>query len=160
MRRIAGVCRRARHDFDPHAAKEALSRLLGPRDYAGDGCSVVPYGPALLSLPKVTGKCVPISDVLDLDARSVIRDFEHRILADDEHLARQRATEVGAYMDTEMRKERSLYLRFLATLAERGLLAGARRGRITPFCVRKKGGRQRLVFDCRKVNCGFKSPPR
>lgn len=108
------------------------------------------------------GVRVPISSVLDVDAKMVIGDFEKRLLVDDEFGAQARAKEHGAYMDTEMRRDTSLYLRFLACLAERGLLAGARRrrGRLTPFCVRNmRGGEQRLVFDCLKVNCWFKHAP-
>lgn len=57
----------------------------------------------------------------DSNAKLVLDDFERRILDEDEHLARRKASEVGAYMDIEMRKDRTLYLQFLASLAERGL---------------------------------------
>eukprot|EP00971_Amphidinium_carterae_P055426 1092568-Amphidinium_carterae.1 len=66
-------------------------------------------------------------------------------------------------MDRRLRSNRSDYLEFLTMMMERGLLKPIsplqRKGFITPFFVKKKNGKQRLVLDCRMVNMLFSHAP-
>ena len=66
-----------------------------------------------------------------------------------------------SYFVNRMRNNRVEYLKFLQMSSVCGLMRGSRRrrGSITPFCVKKKGGMQRLVLDCRRVSAYFKDSP-
>ena len=156
QRRLLASSRAARHDFLNISADGAARTLLGDRfDYGGHASSVVGYQEGLVSLPAVNGKPVPLSSVLDLRAQELLDCFPDRILADEEVANyRLRNEHITSYTDAVLRADRSAYLTFVSSLVKRGLIRGCleRRARITPFFVHKKGGKQRLVFYCRRAN--------
>ena len=161
--RLLSRARAFRQDFEQRSPHEAARELLGSRmDYSGAGCAVEPYAPEKVSLPRLAGAPVRLEDVLDPHAREALVDFRDHILTDD-HTYRQRLKDspVRPYQDVRIREDRGVYLGFLRSLFERGLLgsSGSRRGRVTPFFVSKKGGSQRLVFDCRRTNQMFCHAP-
>jgi hypothetical protein len=115
-------------------------------------------------LPSLGGTPVGLKGVLDRDACEALHNFETRLLADPEVVEerfREGSVPRDSYFDKKMRTNRSEYLKFLQMCSVCGILRGSRRrrGSITPFCVKKKGGMQRLVLDCRLVNAYFKDSP-
>ena len=70
--------------------------------------------------------------------------------------------EIVPFLDTELRTFRSRYLGFLRDLAQRALIGVAlsiSSTFLTPFFVRKKTNKQRLVWDCRNANVRFRALP-
>ena len=113
------------------------------------------YDPARVPLPTL-GAPVELESVLDEDARRLIDNIAHYLLEPGGSRG-----PANSYMDTALRGDRRAFLDFLRLLHQRGCLriVGRRRGRITPFFVKKKGDKQRLVFDCCRVNTCFRDPP-
>ena len=135
--RLLTRARAFRQDFVECTPHEAARELLGPRmDYSGAGCAVEPYAPEKVSLPRLAGAPVRLAEVLDPHARAALLDFRDHLLADD-HTYRQRLKDspVRPYQDVRIRADRGVYLDFLRSLFERGLLGCSctRRGRIAPF---------------------------
>jgi len=163
LQHVLATCRDARQDFVCTGAKEAFHELLGPKaDYNGGSCTVVEYDSEKVSLPALGGAAVDLGTVLDGAAVSALENFESQLLADEDVVwERQHSQKVVDYMDTSLASDRAKYLEFLRSLVKRGLLrvSRRRRGRIKPFFVEKKGGKQRLVFDCRSVNQLFRRAP-
>ena len=153
--RLLSAARHLRQYFDFIDGKEAFHELLASRggaaprergsmDYSGDGTSVVPYDPELVSLPKVSGHPVDLCSVLNQDAREVLTGFQDQMLINDDDVShRLRTQHVGSYMDVVLRADRSRYLQFLSSLLSRSLIRACwqRKSRVTPFfCIQE--GRQ------------------
>jgi hypothetical protein len=166
VRRIVAACSKDRHDFVTVPAEESARQLLGARfnDSCSESCTVEDFDPRRLALPSLGGVPVDLNGVLDNEAREALRNFETRLLEDPEVVAerlRDGSVPRDSYFDKVMRTDRGEYLKLLQMCSVSGLLRGVRRrrGRCTPFCVKKKGGAQRLVLDCRLVNAHFKASP-
>ena len=123
---------------------------------------VAPIHFALLSLPGEHQRPVPILDVLEGKERELLAGFEKILLYDDVEWGAlsDDCVEAGLYFDPILKKERKVYLDFVAMLRARGLcrLSLRCKGRVGVFCVGKKTGRLRLILDCRRVNRRFRPP--
>ncbi|CAE8609395.1 unnamed protein product, partial [Polarella glacialis] len=142
-----------------------LSRLLGSS--SGDGevsTTVRPFDPALLSVPTVGTHAPSVVQVLDSVGVEVVEDFAHSMLLDDDALGRilEEQDPIHPYMDPILKNDKAQYHEFVHSLYKRGMLAFTSHARelVTPFCVVKKDGRLRLIFDCRVVNRRFRRPPK
>jgi hypothetical protein len=141
----------------------AACELLGPNfsyGYAND-CTVEPYDALRVSLPVGQSAPVPMSKYLKQHTQELVKI--ENILADDDVVAwRQHNEPTTSYTDVRLKHDRVLYLSFLKSLVACGILSVSRvsRGKVTPFFVTKKGGKQRLVFDCRIINQMFRRAPR
>ena len=126
------------------AGHEALRQLLalGESYDASLGTTVVPYQPDLLSLPGPEARPVPLASVLAGKPRSLLVDFENRLLltADEYQGVKEFGPKISLYKDQNLRASQKAYLSFLRRLHEAHLLdfTWRPRGRSTPLCVRKK----------------------
>ena len=68
---------------------------------------------------------------------------------------------MNPYLDATFRADPGRYMQFVTRLFDIGILGvtDTCKERATPFFVGKKGGKQRMVLDCRSVNELFRSPP-
>lgn len=140
---------------------EALRELLGSKsDYEQSDSSVVGYEADKVSLPSGLRAPVPFLEVAGSEPRSEL-SLSHMLADDDVVSFREKYEPACLYLDANLRRSPSEYVRFLRRLFEVGILGFSReaRGEVQPFFVRKKADRQRLVLDCRRVNQKFRRPP-
>ena len=141
----------------PAAARELFGSCY---DYVGDSCSVVPYDQAKVSLPDGSLNPVMLADVLA--EKTMGHLILSSMLADDDTVLERR--EFGAapqYTDEAMRGDPGLLRDFSLRLLECGVagVTSVKKDTVSPFFVKKKGDKQRLVLDCRRVNEIFRRPP-
>ena len=126
----------------------------------GSSCTVEPFNTDTVSLPSALVPPVPLSSVLSSEMWATLTlDI---MLADADLVAwRRGAGAVTPYLDATFRANPNLYMQFVTRLFDIGIMGVTAncRERVTPFFVGKKGGKQRLVLDCRSVNELFRSPP-
>ena len=129
-------------------------------DYSNNSTSVVPYDSSKLSLPGGQVTPVPLEGLLAGELAACLN--LDNILADDDVIRYRTEEHVEPYTDVVIASSRSARQSFLTSLYKCGILGFSRsmRGRITPFCVKKKGDKQRLVLDCRAINKHFRYPPK
>ena len=118
-----------------------------------------PYEKGMVSLPSAGRSPVNIVDHLPETPRRFLASFDEFLLQDDAHLAEVHdyAGTIVPYMDGALRS-RPAYEGFISELHQAGIVSWTRsaKGRCTPFFVKKKNGRLRLVLDLRQVNAFFK----
>ena len=68
---------------------------------------------------------------------------------------------IKTYMDEKLRASPEAYAAFIKELFVRGMIEFVTEAAsiMTPFFVKKKNGKQRLVLDCRSSNLLFHKPP-
>ena len=95
--------------------------------------------------------------------RKKLINFGTELLLDEDDIddAINRSPAVSSYMDIKLAHSEKLRVKFVRRLWDAGLLRVVRkvRSRVCYLFVRKKNGKQRLVFDCRVPNRGFKAAP-
>lgn len=142
--------------------REAARLLLGNHlDYVGDGTSVEDYDPSRVSLPDCQLSPVPVADILHSDTAHSLE--LQGILADDDVIKHKLLNVPDKpYHDTALSKSKSLRLEFFKHLFACGILGFTRNAKefVSPFFVKKKKNRQRLVWDCRRSNAHFARPPK
>ena len=144
-------------------AKEALRELLGASTsgYLGKKCTVEPYVESLVSWPAVGFRPRSLDGLLESSLSEEVNGL-HPTFVEKPAAVRARRREVraaSAYQDPAFR-DRGTYVSFVKQLASRGLLRFGltSRERVTAFFVEKKGGKIRLIFDCRRTNDWFTVP--
>ena len=143
-------------------ATEAAREILGScYDYMGSSCTVVPYDETTVSLPEALKTPVSLASVLAPGTWAQLS--LGTMLADDDVVEWRRRDGAGAssYTDERMRSDPDLMRSFALRLLRCGVagVTATCKEEVTLFFVTKKGGRQRLVLDCRRVNEVFRSPP-
>ena len=142
------------------APRAAAKALLGQRfDYLGSGSSVEPYNAETVSLQAGPATLVDIATALGPERAEMLNPT---VMCND--ISPTSAAPSGGirpYKDEVFRKDRAAERSFIARLVKLGMIgvSRCRKGRITPFFVSKKNGKQRVVWDCRLVNLLFKDPP-
>ena len=140
--------------------RAAARLLLGSRcEYGGSDTTVEAYDSHRVSLPSGRVCPVPLRSVLPERIQSLLTP--DNILADDDVVEeRMRNEHVTCYTDEVLKRDPEALKGFLVSLANCGVLIAScnPRGRVTPFFVKKKNGKQRLVLDCRVVNAMFRRP--
>ena len=140
----------------------ALSELAANSATYGGGSTIAAYDEKLVSWPPLGTKAVPAEELLDGEPLILLREWKHRLLRSaDECLQLRNELQLDApYVDPVLRRDRRVYARFLKLLSERGMLEF--RTNHTPIvgvlCVRKSGGRLRLISDTRVANCQWVAP--
>lgn len=152
-------------DLDP---KEALSVLLGSTRVYGAHCAdIVPYDKAKMAWPPRSSQPVELIDAVAPADKLMLRDWEQRLLLRGGVCADGEAPPdlVRSYIDPILRHSPAVYGDFVRELAERGLLSFMA---VDPdddfpvlgiFCVKKKNGMSRLIFDTRALNQRFEAAP-
>jgi len=154
---------RCPRDITTQAAREEL--LGGPSDYGGSSSLVVTYDEQKVSIPQAGASPTPLASVLpDSDCECLERFGEKMLIGPDEWgtiTQNERDVHIKPFMDKRLAGDVGLYEQFVQRLRDCGLVRFGVRSRtmVTPFFVRKKNDRQRLVIDCRPANRCFKVPP-
>jgi hypothetical protein len=150
----------------PCTVEEAVNELLShSHSYTGEEASstVVAYDKALVSIPAVGATPPQVAEVLDPKGREFFVSFHEHLLRSSEDWGNlcERSDPVRPYMDTRLRSNVALYESFVADLWDRNMIKFTTQPAdiVTPFFVKKKDGRQRLVWDCRVPNRRFRDPP-
>ena len=141
--------------------RAAARQLLGKRlDYDRAESTVAPFQESLVSLPEGRLKPVPLASVLDKDTREAMKP-SHMLADDDVVQYRLKHFPISCYTDVTLKQKMRKRLSFYSMLASRGILSVANdpASFATPFFVRKKLGKQRLVLDCRHTIHFFRRPP-
>ena len=139
------------------AAQEVLGSCY---DYMGSSCTVEPYNAETVSLPSALIPAVEVCSLLSDETRAALT--LDRMLADADVVAwRREAGAVVPYLDATFKASPGRFMQFVTRLFDIGIMGVTDncRQRVTPFFVGKKGGKQRMVLDCRTVNELFRSPP-
>ena len=118
----------------------AARELLGSRlDYLGDGTTVEDYDPDRVSLPKKQVVPVPLQSILRAETWEALQ-VEHLLADSDVVEWRRKNEQVSNYTDVRIRSSRELYIQFLTSLCQCGILSftKCRKGRISPCFVKRK----------------------
>jgi hypothetical protein len=164
LKQVARAVPLAPHSFGRASAETLMCCRLSYLSEEQADSPVVPYDSARLSIPFVGHSAACAADVLDPAGRVVLEGFnKHMLLAPD---AWSRVVHEGEsiipYMDPVLKHSPVQHALFVKKLWDAGMIdfTDSPLDVVTPFCVSKKYGRQRLVLDCRCVNRRFKpSPP-
>ena len=153
--------------IDFESSEEACAALLGlgraTAAYGGDAAPHIfaPYDRSLLSIPGSGTQPAQLEDILDKHDRERIVGYrEHLLISADDWgaLCEKGDNKIASYTDPRLRGHSDDYKGFVEDLFHAGLInfTWTAQGIISPFCVWKKNGRQRLVLDCRAVSRLFK----
>ena len=160
LRKVCDLPRSTERVFQREAIRELLLECPSSPYMTGEDVTggVVAYDPTLASLPEVGAQPLDACTLLDKQGREILEMFEHTMLLDVEVSP---PAKVKTYMDEKLRASPQAYADFVVELLERGMvdLVSQAASVITPFFVKKKNGKQRLVLDCRASNCLFHAPP-
>ncbi|CAK0849368.1 unnamed protein product [Prorocentrum cordatum] len=120
-------------------------------DYEMLACAVEPCDPANVSLPEGQVSPVVLTEFVSPELGRCL-DLDNVLADADVAEYRLRHEPVVSYTDVRIRGDEDVRLKFLRSLYDCGILGFCRasKGMITPFFVKKKQGRQRLVLDCRR----------
>ena len=142
----------------------ALSELLSKSSAYFERADIVEYDYDKVSLP-VGAKPVSLEPNIKADHRSFLDESSLAMFRDVGDAAKQLSSAKFSrpYCDPKLFKSSRSYLQFLAKLYSLGMVrfvqAKGRKGNMGIFFVRKKDGSLRLIFDTRKLNCKFRTPP-
>ncbi|CAK0878435.1 unnamed protein product, partial [Prorocentrum cordatum] len=142
-------------------AEALVQKRVAGGAYSVEQSPLGSYDPALLSLPDVSTAPVPLADVRGEGGQAEVEQFVLQSLLDpSEAEARLRQSSIPApYSDPLLRDQRS-WSSFVQLLYERHLVDFSLEDgvRAEMFFVKKKGGRLRMVADCRRSNEVFTEP--
>lgn len=148
-------------DDDP--GRSALEDLCSSsRLYHVDRSDVVSYARELVSWPKVESSPIPLGDCLPAADREWLATWrKHMLKPEDSDGSAQLPKK--PYMDPILKNKQVEYANFVHELHQRHMirfkLDTSDAGTLGVFCVRKKNGSQRLIFDTRILNDKFHEPP-
>ncbi|CAK0811819.1 unnamed protein product [Prorocentrum cordatum] len=105
-----------------------------------------------------------LTDVIDDSGRGVVDGFTTAMLRSPVEMGAimDQQAHIKPYMDVRLNRDRLLYYQFVRDLFESNLVDFGTDAfeTVYPFFVRKKSGKQRLVWDCRVANIRWRSPPK
>ena len=131
--------------------------------YGETSTTVVPYDKDLVSWPALGAVPVDLASALSAEHTSWLRDLTANMRRPPAAAAALRS-ELGLrqpYVDPAFRHQR-VYADFIKGMLERGmvrLVPTQAEATVGLFFVKKKSGRQRIIFDTRLANCDFEPPP-
>ena len=143
---------------------EALEELRVAEGYDDlpTSCPLGSFNPDLVSLPSEGMNPVPLECLWGEGGQQEVEDFTvHQTLCIAE--ARERLDQCGlskCYEDPQFRDRRK-YASFLHRLLDLGLITLGLEPAVETvgiFFVKKKGGKLRMILDCRRSNCHFSTP--
>ena len=142
---------------------EAFGELRGASIYEDDSAgSVMPLDLTTVSLPAAGSNPVKLSELYGPGGIDFVQEFVKSSLAKtDEVKVGLAAAPFAPYMDDNLRSHRSAYVSFVRRLVASGmveLVITQPKEMIGFFGVKKKGGKVRLVIDCRRANSWFSKP--
>ena len=149
-------------DMTPEGAYRKL--LGGSSTYAEVRPDLASFSLELVSWPEVGGEHCQVVDLLpDGDSMRLSNWRDSMLRSSTESLELQRELGVSQpYCDPELLRSPQVYGRFLQEMHARGLVdfeeSGGRAASLGIFFVKKKDGKQRIIFDTRMINCDFVSP--
>ena len=115
----------------------------------------------LVAIPTCGHSAPQLDSILDGGGRELLNDFKTTLLHYSQTWSHILETEppIMPYMDVRLRSDLLLYEKFVERLHDAGMIAFTDRplDLVTPLFVEKKGGRLRLVWDCRSCNRRFRA---
>ena len=153
------------HNFDASLSDRCcFNSMTGGLDYRCEPTSFVNLDEKLLSLPTVAAEPRDFRVLMGPSGPSYVKDFlSCQILSNESAAGSLAACGIQKpFMDSGLRKSTRRYHSFLRRLWNLNLIdvSFVRVAEVGVFAVSKKGGRQRMVLDCRLANCWFGSPAR
>ena len=148
-------------DVDPgRSALEDLCSLS--RLYQMDRSDVVSYVKESVSWPQVESSPVDLGSCLTAADSERLATWRKHMLKPSDSVADEKAVK-HAYMDPILKHNMREYVGFIRELQSRHMVAfkpsNGETGELGIFFVRKKNGKQRLIFDTRALNQKFLEPP-
>ena len=147
-------------------AEGAARELLGScsaYEAAGPPAVLAPYEEALVSLPSGAREPVSLLGALRGTPHTFLDGYNEWLLNCDlaTSIDIDNTHKITSYCDPLLKKQKKHMISFVNQLNKAGILSWTRvrKGRVAPFLVWKKNGKQRLVLDCRQVNELFRDPP-
>ena len=146
------------------AGEGALSELPAHCSAYTERADIAEYDYDRVSLP-VDSKPVPLAESVRTEHRGLISNAKQAMFSSsfdvpDCNVSRE---VMKPYCDPALFKDCSTYAKFLHCPFELGMImfsaARGRTGNMGIFFVYKKDGSLRLIFDTRKLNKSFKTPP-
>ena len=149
---------------DGLSGPEALMALRVSQGYEDLPTSspLASFNSELVALPSGVLSPVPLEELIGQDGQQQVEDFTMtQTLASDEAMRSIGVQGLGrSYEDPQFRNN-SHYSGFVRRLLDLGLLDVVLEEPVETtgmFFVKKKGNKQRLIFDCRRSNCHFSTP--
>ena len=143
---------------------EALEELRVQEGYAElpTASPLGSFDPELVSLPAGDKQPVPLATLWGKDGQQEVEDFTRTqtLGAAEAHRRLEASGVVKCYEDPQLR-DPVKYRSFIQTLHRLNLVSFQREApveRVGIFFVKKKGGKLRLILDCRRANCWFEEP--
>ncbi|CAK0874607.1 unnamed protein product, partial [Prorocentrum cordatum] len=136
-------------------ARAPLQLRVAGGAYTVEQSSLGSYAPALLSLPDVSAAPVPLADVWGKGGLSKVELFvQQSLLSPSEAAARLRQDSVPVPYSGPKLRDQKCWSSFVQLLRESHLIEYALEDgmRADILFVKKKGGRLRMVADCRRSN--------
>jgi len=143
---------------------EALMELRVSQGYEDlpTSCPLASYDPELVALPSGALTPVPLEMLVGQGGREEVDSFTStQTLASAEAAGNLREQRLGRSYEDPQFKNRLKYSGFVKRLLSLGMLDLSLEKPLEQtgmFFVKKKGGKQRLIFDCRRSNCHFTTP--
>ena len=162
--RLREACSQYFDDLGEDAAikpQEAHSALLGCTAslYSGENSAVRPFDLDLVALPAAGFSTKPLADFQRDEVRAMLEGHRSGLVRPRAEVFRERKAQgsPGMNLDPGLLADRAAYIDFVQRGLGCGLLRLGRRCREKTglFCVSKKDGKQKLVFDCRRGNQHF-----
>ena len=155
-----------RPDEEIPAAREAFKMRRGecsPGAY-GLPTHLASYQKDRLSMPSELIKAAELSQLVPECDRSQVVNFEQECLRPiaEVQALREELGDITPYFDPLLRASWRKYSEFLHSLHRVGMVRWSlsRKERVTPFFVKKKNGKIRLIIDARRVNRICRPPPK
>lgn len=150
---------------DIRLGKRALHDLLASCHlYCSERQDIQPYAKERVSWPDVGAAPIEVLPLLPDEDRLRLADWRHRLLLDPADRARPLLEDdvPRPYMDPVLRSQPRVYNQFLVEMFRRGLIVFEHTDdmdfTVGCFCVVKKSGALRLVFDTAGQR-GIRRPP-
>eukprot|EP00438_Fugacium_kawagutii_P028256 Skav200691 [mRNA] locus=scaffold6391:1205:6504:+ [translate_table: standard] len=143
---------------------EALMELRVSQGYEDLPTSspLASFDPELVALPSGALSPVPLDSLVGQDGQFQVEDFtKTQTLVSDEAMRTIGRLGLGRSYEDPQFRDRSKYASFIKKLLNLGMLDLSLEEpceKTGMFFVKKKGGKQRLIFDCRRSNCHFTTP--
>ena len=149
-------------DMTPEGAYKKL--LGGSSSYTDVRADLATFDLEQVSWPEVGGEHCQVVDLLPTADSIRLRDWRDSMLREpSESLELQHELGLSRpYCDPALLQSPLVYGRFLQEMHARGLVdfvpATSAEASLGIFFVKKKDGKQRIIFDTRVINCSFVSP--
>jgi len=150
---------------DCHGERGACGELLGctASQYACDTSTTRPYAKESVSRPDVGNRPSVVTAHAPEQLHRLLKGRSGGLVRSKEEYRSLRQVEglPGLHVDEILQRNREVYVEFVKECYSRGILRYGRKRRssVGAFFVAQKNDLIRLIFDCRRANQWFETPP-